>query len=256
MKVTAIASGSSGNCFYVENEKSAVLIDAGISAKHINLRMNELKLNPKKIEGIFLTHEHIDHIRGADVFARQLDIPIYATNGTAKNGFLCSNEELINIIKKNENVKIGSLEVEAFEKNHKAHEPVSFSVNEKNKVVSVITDVGVACKNVNERIGMSNFLFLESNYDPIMLENGPYPYFLKKWVKGDTGHLSNNQAGLAVLEHSHSKLKNVILSHISKNNNTPQVALKCFKKIMKERKDFDAHIGVSIADYPTEIFRI
>ncbi|MEK6927116.1 MAG: MBL fold metallo-hydrolase, partial [Nanoarchaeota archaeon] len=170
MKVTAIASGSSGNCFYVENEKSAVLIDTGISAKKINLRMNELKLNPRKIKGIFLTHEHVDHIRGTDVFARQLNIPIYATNGTAKNGFLCSNEELINVIGKNENINIGGLEVEAFEKNHKANEPVSFSIKEKNKVVSVITDVGVACKNVNERIGMSNFLFLESNYDPKMLE--------------------------------------------------------------------------------------
>ncbi|MEK6927113.1 MAG: hypothetical protein AABX11_01640, partial [Nanoarchaeota archaeon] len=106
------------------------------------------------------------------------------------------------------------------------------------------------------RIGMSNFLFLESNYDPKKLENGPYPYFLKKWVSGDTGHLSNSQAGLAVLEHFHARLKNVILSHISKNNNTPQVALKSFKKIIKERKDFSAHLGVSIADYPTEIFKI
>src|SRR3989344_9324164 len=102
MKVSALASGSSGNCFYIEHEKSAVLIDAGISTKKIIERLTSIKRSSSNIKAIFITHEHIDHVRGADVFARQLNIPIFATKGTIKSGFLCSNSELVNSIKSNE----------------------------------------------------------------------------------------------------------------------------------------------------------
>ena len=162
MKVTALSSGSAGNCFYVENNKSAILIDAGINAKNINERLLSLKLNPEKIKAIFITHEHIDHVRGADVFARQLKIPIYATKGTIKNSFLCSNEKLINSIKKDEIIHIDGMKIESFPKSHKAAEPVSFSISNKDKKVSVITDLGYSCDNVNSAISSSNFLFVIS----------------------------------------------------------------------------------------------
>lgn len=255
MKTAALASGSSGNCFYVENDKTALLVDAGISTKRIIERMSLLKLNPKKVKGIFVTHEHTDHIRGVDVFAREFNVPIYATKGTIKEGFLCSNNELINEIKNNETLSIGGLNVEAFSKMHKAYDPVSFNVEGKKRV-SVITDLGIVGKEVNEQISSSDFLFLESNHDVKMLEQGPYPYFLKKWVRGDDGHLSNNQASLAVLEYGNSKLRNVVLSHLSQTNNTPEMALKTFSKMMKERKDFKAKVDVSLRDGPTELFRI
>lgn len=255
MKAVALASGSSGNCFYVENDKSSILVDCGISAKRILERMEILRLNPAKLKGIFITHEHSDHTRGTDVFARQLNLPIFATRGTIDNGFLCSNDELINSIKKDETTKIGGLDVEAFSKSHRAAEPVSYTVS-NGKKVSIITDLGYACKKVNEQIAESDVLFLESNHDLKMLESGPYPYFLKNWVKGDSGHLSNMQASLAVLEYGNAKLKNVILSHLSQTNNTPPVALKTFRKLMKERKDFNAKVDVSTRDKPSELFRI
>ena len=114
MRVAALSSGSAGNCFYIEENENSILIDAGINAKKINERLSKLKLDAEKIKGIFITHEHIDHIRGVDVFARQFNIPIYATKGTINSGFLCSNEKLIHQIKKDETIKIAGMEVETF----------------------------------------------------------------------------------------------------------------------------------------------
>ena len=111
MKVAALSSGSAGNCFYIEKGESAILIDAGINAKRINESLSKIKLNAKKIKGIFITHEHIDHVRGADVFARQLKIPIFATKGTINNSFLCSDESLLNQIKNNEIIKMAGLQI-------------------------------------------------------------------------------------------------------------------------------------------------
>ena len=255
MKITALASGSSGNCFYLDSGKGAILIDAGISTKRIVERMDALRLKPESVKGIFITHEHGDHTKGADVFARTFNVPIYATKGTIASGFLCSNEDMINSIKPGETVKIAGMEVEAFLKSHKAEEPVSFTIS-NGKRISVITDLGFACNRVNEAISDSDFLFLESNHDLKMLEHGPYPYFLKNWVKGDSGHLSNRQASLAVLEHSNKKLRNVVLSHLSSTNNTPKVALKTFNQMLKERSDFNAKVNVSTKNEPTSLFRI
>lgn len=255
MKVSALASGSSGNCFYIENNNSAVLVDVGISAKKLVERMNFLNLNAKKIKAIFITHEHGDHVKGTDVFSKKFNVPVFATRGTISNSCLCSNENMINEISTNERVLIKGLEIEPFAKSHKAAEPVSYSVFSQSKVVSVITDAGYACKNINERIAMSDFLFLESNHDIKMLENGPYPYFLKKWIASNSGHLSNIQAGLAVLENG-NRIKNVVLSHLSKTNNLPDVALKTFKNIVKERSDFNAKVSVSLADAPTKLFSV
>ncbi|MDP1695628.1 MAG: MBL fold metallo-hydrolase [archaeon] len=256
MKAMALSSGSSGNSFYVEKGEDAVLIDAGISTKKILARMDALGLDAEKIKAIFITHEHADHIKGADVFARRFNIPIFATKGTINGGFLCSDEALINSIKSDETIGIGKLNVEAFLKSHKAAEPVSYSIRSANKKVSIITDLGFACKGVNDAIADSNFLFLESNHDIEMLENGHYPYFLKNWIKSDSGHLSNRQAGLAVLEYGSGKLKNVVLSHLSEKNNCPKLALKTFKKLTKERMDFKAKVSVSLRSEPTELFKV
>jgi phosphoribosyl 1,2-cyclic phosphodiesterase len=256
MKACALSSGSSGNCFYVEKDDAAVLVDVGISARKVIERMSLLKLNPEKIKAIFITHEHSDHIVGIDVLARRLNVPIFATKGTIKHGFLCSNNDLIKPINNNESIKIGVLKIEAFTKRHKAAEPVSYSILSSGKVVSVITDAGYACDNINKGISQSDLLFLESNHDIAMVESGPYPPFLKKWVTGDSGHLSNTQAGLAVLENARPRLKNIILSHISKTNNTPDVALETFKSLVKERSDLNPNVSVSLDHAPTQLFYI
>ena len=255
MEVAALASGSSGNCFYIENNGKAILIDAGISSKQIVERMKMLRKNPEKVRGIFITHEHSDHIKGVDVFARHFRVPIYVNKKTAKNGFICSNKDLIKCIKNDEVVKIAGLNVEAFSKSHNAADPVSYNVW-NGKKVSIITDVGYGCENVIANVSDSDFLFMESNHDEIMLERGPYPYFLKQWIKSDIGHLSNMQSALCVLEHAPSKLKHVVLSHLSKINNTEKLALETFHHLLKERKDLNPKISISTREMPTSLFKL
>ncbi len=254
MEIASLASGSSGNCFYVKEGDCAVLIDAGISTKQIVERLGILKMNPEDIRAVFVTHEHSDHIRGCDYFARKFNVPIYATKKTIQHGFLCSDESLINHIKNNETVEIGKMRVEAFSKSHKAADPVSYNVY-NGKKISIITDAGHACKNIVSHISDSDFLCLESNHDEEMLENGPYPYFLKSWIKSNEGHLSNSQAALCVLEHARSKLSHLMLSHLSRTNNTPRRALETFK-ILKERRDLHPKIMVSERGSPSPLFKI
>jgi len=256
MEICALASGSSGNCFYLGNRKdSGILIDAGITCKQIVERLAKIGKKPDKIKAIFITHEHSDHIRGADVFARNFRVPIFATKKTIKGRFLCSNENLINPIKNNETLQAAGLQIEAFSKSHLAEDPVSYNII-NHKRVSVITDVGHACKNVISNVADSDFLFLESNYDELMLKNSFYPPHTKAWIKSDEGHLSNTQAGLCVLEHGSKKLKNVVLSHISINNNTENIAFNTFSSLIKERKDLSPKVSCSSREMPTRLFRL
>jgi len=260
MKFCALASGSSGNCFYIgENEKNGggILIDAGISCKQICERLNRIGKTPEQIKGIFITHEHSDHIKGADVFSRSFNTPVYATKKTIKESFIISNTKMLNDISNHEQIDVGNLQVKAFSKSHKAADPVSFSVHDKktSKTVSVITDAGHACKNIIEAVSSSDLLCLESNHDLKMLEHGPYPYFLKQWIRSDMGHLSNMQAALCVLEHGQKNMKNLVLAHLSENNNTPNHALKTFS-ILKERHDLHPHVSVSLRDAPSELLKI
>lgn len=255
MNICALGSGSSGNSYYIENNKKAILIDAGFSAKQITEKLDSIGKSAKNIKGIFITHEHIDHVRGVDVFARQLNIPIFATKSTSENCFLCSDEDLINPIKNDETISLAGLEIQAFAKSHDASDPVSYSIS-NGKKISIITDLGKISQDVIENISGSNFLCFESNHDEDMLSNGPYPYFLKARIRSDLGHLSNKKASLCILEHATKKLKTLVLSHLSQVNNTPQLALKTFKNILKERSDLNTRVCVSLRDKPTELFRV
>jgi phosphoribosyl 1,2-cyclic phosphodiesterase len=255
MEVAALASGSSGNCFYVGNKREAVLVDVGISAKQVYQRMESLGLNPEKLKGIFITHEHSDHINGVDVLARRLQIPVYATKKTLQNGMICSELLLLRPISAGKDIKIGGLSVESFSKSHQAADPVSYTIV-GNKRVAVITDAGYVCKNIQEHISDAHFLFIESNHDEKMLEKGPYPVYLKRWISGNTGHLSNRQAALSVLECASAELQNIVLSHLSQTNNSLEVALETFNSILKERKGFRAKIDVSVRERPTSLYII
>ena len=259
MKISALASGSSGNCFYVESEKKgeAILIDCGISCKQVEERLSLLKKDPKKIKGIFVTHEHTDHIRGIDVFARKFNVPIFAPKKMIENKFICSNKPLLNNIKNDSTNKIADLEIMAFPKSHKSLDPVSYSVLDKNgKKLSVITDAGYACKNIIDNVSESNFLAIESNYDEKMLDDGSYPWPTKQWIKSDIGHLSNIQSAACVLEHATKKLKTVLLCHISQHNNTPEKALETSLYFIKQRSDIKPQINISTRQFATPLFKL
>jgi phosphoribosyl 1,2-cyclic phosphodiesterase len=255
MEFSALSSGSSGNCFFVKSEKGGILIDAGISCRKIEERLNSLGVSMESVKGVFISHEHSDHVRGVDVLARKLNIPVFATKGTINNCFLCSNTDLIMNIKNNETVRIAGMEVEAFSKFHNCEDPVSFKIR-KEKTVSVVTDVGYFCGNVREAISDSDFLAIESNHDLGMLINGPYPQFLKNIISSEKGHISNLNSALGVLEHGKSRLKKILLSHLSKTNNTPELAFNTFKSLLKERTDLRPDIFLSLREKSTGLFRI
>lgn len=255
MRFAALSSGSCGNCFYINNKDNSILVDAGISCKQIFSRLSDLGEDPRKIKGIFVSHEHIDHIRGVEILARELQIPVFATSGTLKSGLTCSQEDLMNNIKEGEIIKLAGMEISSFSKSHDASQPVSFQIK-NGKTISIITDVGYPCKNVQEAVQDSNFLLIESNHDIKMLEEGPYPYFLKKRILGDKGHLSNLHSGLCVLEHGSRKMKTLMLAHLSETNNTPKLALSCFRNLLKERKDLNPNLLVSERDIPSGLISI
>jgi phosphoribosyl 1,2-cyclic phosphodiesterase len=258
MKVSALSSGSSGNCFYIENEKRnrSILVDCGISCKQVEERLAHIKKDPNKIKAVFVTHEHTDHIKGIDVFARKFNVPIFAPKKIAQNHFLCSDSSLINEIKNDETIKFGKMHITAFPKSHKSLDPVSYNLLENRKKLSVITDAGYACPNVIENVSDSNFLCIESNYDEKMLMEGMYPWPTKQWIKGDTGHLSNMQSAACVLEHGTRKLKDIMLCHLSQNNNTPEKALETYSYFMKQRHDIKPEINISLRDSATQLFRV
>lgn len=237
MRVSAIASGSNGNCYYVENNGIAILIDAGISCKQIGLRMKRLGLSLENVRGIFVTHEHSDHIKGINVFCKNYNIPLFINQETYNKSKLKVSEDLLKIISANDEIIIEDMIVKSFSKKHDAINPCSFSVIAQNKKISFLTDIGSVSNNVINAIKDANAIFMEANYDKDMLEEGRYPYFLKKRIAGDEGHLSNNQAGALITNHASANLKYVFLSHLSENNNCPNIALKTFEEIRAFRKD-------------------
>jgi len=224
LEICAIASGSNGNCYYIGNETSAVLIDAGISTKQILFRMTERNLNPAKLKALFITHEHSDHIRGARVLGKRLQIPVYITAKTYDGAYKNMRPDYPRFFKCDDKIQVDEFTIHPVPKNHDAAEPCSFRIEHKDKNIGVFTDIGEACENVKSHIELCNGLFLESNYDEDMLWNGGYPYFLKQRVASEVGHLSNDQAFDLLDQHTDGQLKCVFLSHISKENNTPELA--------------------------------
>lgn len=228
--VTAIASGSNGNCYYVGDDKDAVLIDAGISCREIEQRMKRLELSIKKVRALFISHEHTDHIKGVRVLSKKYNLPVYITPKTLQNARIdLGNPNIVKLIP-NEVISIGKIEVKAFPKLHDASDPQSFIVKNEKICIGVLTDIGEACQEVIRHFANCHAVFLETNYDEEMLESGSYPYFLKQRVKSRWGHLSNKQALNLLLDHGADFLSHVFLSHISKDNNHPDLLLDLFKR--------------------------
>jgi len=226
LEICAIASGSNGNCYYIGNDKDAILIDAGISCKQIVLRMKERGLNPVKIKAVFVTHEHSDHMRGVRGVSKKLQVPIYLTAKTHNGAYKNLRPDYPKFFAPGEEIEIGDFTIFSFLKNHDASEPCSFRIEYKGKNIGVFTDIGEACHNVKSHLKKCDGLFLESNYDEKMLWEGRYPHFLKERVASNVGHLSNDQTFKLLDKHTDGNLKCVFLSHISKDNNSLEKALE------------------------------
>ncbi|HKJ80333.1 MAG TPA: MBL fold metallo-hydrolase [Prolixibacteraceae bacterium] len=229
LEICAIASGSNGNCYYIGNEQDAVLIDAGISCKQIVKRTEERGLNPAKIKAIFITHEHSDHLRGARVAAKRMRVPVYMTSRTYMAAYNNLKPDYPKFFNAGDEIEVGDFIIHSFTKNHDASEPCSFRVEYNGKNIGVFTDIGEPCENVTSHLKLCDALFLETNYDETMLREGRYPYHLKRRVASAQGHLSNIQALKLIENFAGNNLTHLLLSHISAENNTPEIAIDTFK---------------------------
>jgi phosphoribosyl 1,2-cyclic phosphodiesterase len=228
--ITSLNSGSNGNCYYIGNDAEAVLIDAGISCREIEKRISNLKLSMQKVKAVFISHEHIDHISGVEVLSKKFNLPVYITRPTLANSKLRLEDFLIKSFKEKEPINIGGLTVTPFTKHHDAADPYSFIVEGNGVKIGVITDIGKSCEQVIHYFKQCHACFLESNYDEQMLENGNYPIHLKNRIRKGRGHLSNAQALELFIKHRPSFMSHLILSHLSKNNNTPELVNELFIK--------------------------
>ncbi|MEO7924830.1 MAG: MBL fold metallo-hydrolase [Chitinophagaceae bacterium] len=233
-------SGSNANCYYVGNDNEAVLVDAGLSCRETEKRMKQLGLSMEKVKAIFVSHEHNDHISGVPGLSKKFRLPVYITAATLRSGRLPVDPQLVRSFQKNKAEKIGALSVTGFRKSHDAVEPHSFLVSGHGVNVGIITDIGHACKQVLKYFGQCHAAFLESNYCDEMLTNGNYPWHLKRRISGDEGHLSNAQALELFRDHRPAELQLLILSHLSKNNNRPELVEKLFAPHAGKTKVFVA----------------
>lgn len=228
LSFTSLNSGSNGNCYYIENQQDAILVDAGITCLETEKRLERLGLSMSKVRAIFVSHEHSDHIRGVPVIAKKYKLPVFITDGTLKMSGFSLESHLLKTFIAHEAVQIGDLEITAFPKFHDATEPHSFIVSCNGIKVGVFTDIGIPCEHVIRHFSSCHAAFLEANYDEDMLEIGPYPTYLKARIRGIHGHLSNKQA-LELFCTSGTHMSHLLLSHLSRDNNNPALVLELFK---------------------------
>jgi phosphoribosyl 1,2-cyclic phosphodiesterase len=229
MELCSIASGSSGNCICAGSDNCHVLIDAGISGKRIEQGLNSINLKTSEMQGILITHEHSDHIAGIGVIARKYGIPMYATAGTIEairntRSVGKIDGSLFREITPEVDFVIGDLTIEPIRISHDAADPVAYKIKHDGKSMAVITDLGTYDERIIKHMEGLDVLMLEANHDVNMLQVGRYPYPLKQRILGDRGHLSNERSGQLLGRVLHDNLKTVILGHLSKENNYPELA--------------------------------
>ncbi len=226
--ITSLNSGSNGNCYYIGNDTEAVLVDAGISCRETEKRMRLLGLSMNKVKAIFVSHEHSDHIRGLAGLSVKYTLPVYITRNTLQHCTVPVKSELASELIAFTPVNIGSLSVTAFPKHHDAEDPHSFIISGNGVTVGVFTDIGASCDQVVKYFSQCHAAFLEANYDEQLLEKGRYPQFLKERIRGGKGHLSNLQALDIFNAHQAPFMSHLLLSHLSKDNNNPQLVQQLF----------------------------
>lgn len=234
MRICSIASGSSGNCIYAGDENTHLLVYTGISKKRVEEGLLSLGIKGEELSGILITHEHIDHIQGLGVFSRKYEIPVYATKGTIEGIKGTASlgkipEGLLKEIVIDEKFRLGGMEILPFAISHDAREPSGYRIENGKKAVAVATDLGAYDDYTVRRLKNLNGVVLEANHDIHMLEVGPYPYPLKRRVMGERGHLSNELSGRLLCDILHDGLQYVILGHLSKENNYPELAYETVK---------------------------
>ncbi len=234
MQLTSLASGSSGNCINISSDRTHILIDAGISCKRIGDGLNQLDLKPEELSGIFITHEHSDHICGLKVFSKKYNIPLYGTAETLEAIQKIDKKKEIDLslyrpILPDSELAVGDLTICPFSNTHDAANPVGYRVNCGQKSAAVVTDLGNYSQYTINHLLNLDVLLLEANHDVRMLQAGSYPYALKRRILSDYGHLSNEASGRLLSELLHDNMKAILLGHLSKENNFEDLAYEAVR---------------------------
>ncbi len=234
MRICSIASGSSGNCIYVGSDDTHVIIDAGISKKRIEEGLGSLGLSIADLNAVLVTHEHSDHIASLGVLMRKNDIPVYATSGTIEGimkqkGIGSVDTSLFNVISSENPFNINDLCIKAIDVSHDALEPVAYRVEHEGRSVGVCTDLGTYTDSIVEGFSGVDALLIEANHDVNMLQVGRYPYYLKRRILSDRGHLSNENCGRLLCRLLHDNLRSIMLGHLSAENNLAELAYEAVR---------------------------
>ncbi len=260
VKVSVLSSGSSGNSIYIDDGKHSFLIDAGLSGKKIINRMKDIDADPDDLDGIFVTHEHKDHIKGVGILSRRLDIPIYANEGTWA---ACENElgklKSKHIKSFKGDFSFGNFDIRPIGISHDARSPVAYVVYRNDKKMVFATDMGYINDELMEELTDLDLLLLESNHDIDMLMSGSYPRFLKRRIRGEKGHLSNDAAAEILPQLINGRCPQVLLGHLSQENNNPKVAYLTVENILKKKDlvvDKDLKLDLTYQHKPTKIYKI
>ena len=264
MQLYSIASGSSGNCIYLGEEDGGILIDAGISRKRIVTGLERKGLSLDDIKAIFITHEHSDHISGLGPVLRKKPIPVYATADTVsaiweKTNMNNISPELFHSIRPEEEIEAGEMLVRPFSISHDAVDPVCYTVEKQGKRAAVATDMGCFDDTIIRVLGQCDSVLIEANHDINMLQVGPYPYSLKMRILGNKGHLSNTSCADLIKEILHKDLKHLVLGHLSRENNFPQLAYRTVLDELEKTETWgtlDTRLMVASRDEPTELLKI
>jgi phosphoribosyl 1,2-cyclic phosphodiesterase len=224
--LTVLGSGSSGNASVISDGETRILLDCGFSARETARRMALVGLDPSAVTAVLVTHEHGDHVSGVPVFARRFHVPIFLSEGTARASTLPAEKGCdLHRVHAGETIALGTLKVTAFKTSHDAAEPLGYVFEAADGArLGVATDTGVVTGELLEALAGCEVVGLETNHDPDMLENGPYPYFLRKRIAGSQGHLSNQAAAAALERLAHDGLRRVVGMHVSQQNNLPRLA--------------------------------
>jgi phosphoribosyl 1,2-cyclic phosphodiesterase len=238
MKFCSLSSGSSGNSQFIASRETRLLLDAGVTGKYIKEAMESIGEKPEDLNGILVTHEHSDHIKGVGVLMRRYDLPLYVHEDTwleMKSQMGKINIENVHFIDGINKFEIKDLSIKPFSIDHDAAHPLGFLFENEGVAVSVATDLGHMTDETIKILENSDLLLLEANHDVEMLKVGRYPWFLKQRIMGDSGHLSNEDAGIALVKMFERGAPGcVLLGHLSQENNFPELAMETVRGILEE----------------------
>jgi phosphoribosyl 1,2-cyclic phosphodiesterase len=241
LRFQSFGSGSSGNCYFIGNASCGLLIDAGIGVRSIRKYLRELGLDFENIWGIFVTHDHADHIKSVGTIGEKYHVPVYSTHKVhegIQRSYMVT-EKLYSskkFIEKGETIQIGDFKVSCFEVSHDATDNVGYTIEYKEKRFTFATDLGFISEKVAQHLENAHYIVLEANYDDQMLKQGPYPIYLKNRIIAETGHLSNDQTGIYLAENYKEQLQHVFLCHLSRENNLPEIAYTTVQNYLEEKQ--------------------